>query len=432
MYFQWASIGSQTMDGVNYNTDFALPTSVTYEDYAFSLLHGDIEAGLEKAIQRPISHAREQFEYRRPTSLLGNPDLQELGDLMDQYDVTVGPITYTYKEYEVPYWVPFSDNPSPTVTRRIRVITEAANGNEVDRYLFIIGVPYNTSTALQSNNIELSEGDEIEWTFDYRTGNSEPGSVTTIFYVWFNYTIGSELRINNFGEWVTPPTFNGFGYNVPSGDNVQEWHNVTIKSKPVPQNGILRLFLTSASSNNAINETHYRNFRLNINSTENYRDVKGHVHRDNNNITIKNNTDININIDDSISSSIAGTLFEYDSTGIVRNRTSTWTYSIFGESGKLGYLTTLEQMVMMYKPRSLYYGNILKIWHGTEDNIRFISNFFIFNLLNSSDARRFVPGSLSIDYKHNSADITLHEINAGDLPEDAEDYYTFNYIYDNG
>jgi hypothetical protein len=427
MYFQWSAIGSQTMDGVNYNTDFALPTSVTYDDYAFSLLQGDIEAGLEKAIQRPISHAREQFDYRFPTSLLLNADLQQLGPITNQY--VSG--SNTIYEYILPHWIPFSDNPTPTVTeQRIRIIKDTASGDEVDRYCYIKGQAFSDVTALQSNNIEVGAGDVITWSFDFCVENNEPGPVNSVFSVWGNDGT-STYKLNNNGQWFT--VGGDFTFSTPSGDNVQNWHTVTITSQPLPVNANLRLFLSSNSSNDVAYESRYRNFNFSIQKPDDsLKYAIGHIHRDNNAITIKNNTDINIMIDDSPRSSIAGTLFEFGSTGPLRNKTTIWTYSIFGESGKLGYLTTLEQMVMMYKPRSLYYGNILKIWHGTEDDIRFISNFFIFNLLNSSDARRFVPGSLSIDYKHNSADITLHEINAGDLPEDAEDYYTFNYIYDNG
>jgi hypothetical protein len=118
----------------------------------------------------------------------------------------------------------------------------------------------------------------------------------------------------------------------------------------------------------------------------------------------------------------------------VRNRTSSWEYDGFpGLTGRLGYLTTIEQMMINYTARSLYYGSILKIWHGTEDDIKFISNFFVFNVLNSGDNRRFVPGNLAIDYKHNRADITLHQLTEWqETPEDVDDFYTFNYLYENG
>lgn len=428
LYFQASSVPPY-MDGWQYNGDFEYLGPGGFDNYGYPLQKGDFEFGLEKSILRPYQFVREQFDYVQPDSLLKNENLQEVGALVNQY--TSG--SNTVYEYEVPYWANFSDHPSPTVTRYIRVVKDV-DGVEIERYLSIIGNSYNNTNALQSNNILLSKHDRITYTFDYRVSNSEPGPVQNVFHAYLDNGITPGLKLNLYGHWVLPPLYvYGFYFNVLPGDNVNDWHTVTIKSDGVPYDGILRLFLTSASSNNAINETHYRNFSLKItNGTNDLSSITGHEHIDTNSISIKNNQNINIGIDDSPSAAVAGTLFLASSTGYVRDRTSRWEY-IFSsaETGKLGYLTTLENMMERWMVRSKYDGNLLKIFNGSGESIKFISNYHIFNILNPSDSRRFVPGALSIDYKHNSATATLWQItNYEETPADVEDYYQFNYLYE--
>lgn len=433
LYMQADNISTMGMVGTNYNANFEIPTATTYTDYSFSLLHNDIEYGWEKAIDRPIKYAREQFDYIFPTSPLLNADLSELGAIVQ--DQTVGSIRTT--EYELPYWVAFSDNPSPTVSeKRIRVVRDLSANEELERYAFIKGQPYSNETALQSNNIEVSAGDVITYSFDVSTENVQIGGLNLVFSVWINDGINPTKKLNNNGQWGTGGTF---VLSIPSPDGSQNWHNVTITSDPIPYDAVLRCFLASCCianpGDNVIYESRYRNFSFTIQKPDDYlRYAIGHVHKDTNTLSIKNNTDLQIFVDDSPRSSISGTLFEEGTTGTVRNRTSSWEYDGFpGLTGRLGYLTTIEQMMINYTARSLYYGSILKIWHGTEDDIKFISNFFVFNVLNSGDNRRFVPGNLAIDYKHNRADITLHQLTEWqETSDDVDDFYTFNYLYENG
>lgn len=420
MYMQSGpDINTMAMLGDKYNGDFVWINEISYTDYSFSLLQDDIETGLEKAIDRPIQYAREQFDYNLNGSQLLNADLNYTPEITNVY--TIG--TIDYKEYTLPYWTELA-----SVTKGIRVGIDNTTNEEVERYLFFVGA----NTSLYSNNIEVGQGDIIKWTFDYCTENSEPGPVNNVFNIFINDGINPTLKINNDGSWKIA---GGFTYSVPTGDNVQNWHTVEITSQGIPYNAILNLYISAVSSNNISYESRYRNMNFEIiKPNDNLKYAIGHVHKDSNNLTVKNKTDINISMDDSPRGSIKGCLFSYDSTGIVRNKTNAWIYNGLGVfDGKLGYLTTLEQMMINYTARSLYYGSILKIWFGSLDDIRFISNFFVFNMLNSGDNRRFVPGNLSIDYKHNRADITLHQITEyGETRDDVSNFYTFNYIYENG
>ena len=424
MYMQAGpDIDTMAMLGDKYNGDFVWINEISYTDYSFSLIQDNIETGLEKAIDRPIQFAREQFDYNLNGSQLLNSDLSYTPEITDAY--TVGSIDY--KEYTLPYWTPV------TVTEyKIRVGVDNSTNDEVERYLFIKGSPTPDTTAIYSNDIEVGEGDVIRWTFDYCTENSEPGPVNNVFNIFIDDGINPVLKLNNDGSWQTG---GGFTYSVPSGDNVQNWHTVEITSQGIPQNSILHIYLSSVSSNNVTYESRYRNMNFEIiKPNDNLKYAIGHVHKDSNNLTVKKTTDINIDMDDAPRGSIAGCLFTFDYTGSIRNKTTTWIYNGLGVfDGKLGYLTTLEQIMINHTARSLYYGTILKIWHGSLDNIRFISNYFVFNMLSSGDNRRFVPGNLAINYKHNRADITLHQITEyEETRDDVSNYYTFNYIYDNG
>lgn len=418
MYMQAGpDIDTMAMLGDKYNGDFVWINEISYTDYSFSLLQDDIETGLEKAIDRPIQFSSEQFDYVQPEDLLKNLNFNELGELQNQYISG----SNTIYEYRLPYWNNLDYN-----NWFLRIVKETSTNNEIERYVVI----KNSITGpVISSDVQLNMGDKINYNFSYRTDISQPGNVINVFVV----KITDGTNTNYVHEDKTWQNTIGFSYNVLSGDNTNQWHNVQIESNSIPFDCILTVYLTVCTFSSG--ETHYKDLSFNvINSVSGSTKIIGHVHKDSNNLSVKKTTDINIDMDDAPRGSIAGCLFTFDYTGLVRNKTTAWIYNGLGVfDGKLGYLTTLEQMMINHTARSLYYGSILKIWFGSLDDIRFISNFFVFNVLSSGDNRRFVPGNLSIDYKHNRADITLHQITEyEETRDDVSNYYTFNYIYDNG
>jgi hypothetical protein len=429
LYFQASSVPPY-MDGWRYNGDFVYLGPGGFDNYGYSLVQGDFEFGLEKSIIRPYQYVREQFNYVQTESLLKNYNLQKLGNLLTSY--TFG--TLLIKEYAIPYWFDYHLSPPSCNNRYIRVIidddpTSNQYGTELDRYLVIDG-NLNLNRALESTPIELTKGDKFTFSFKMRSEGIYTDQTIVQYNIYLVTNIGT-YGLDSNGHWGSFAA-NHINYYWRL-DNSEEWFDVTISSESIPENGLLYIDLPQFPRFSPEYRTYIKDMSFTVEGkTDNSTRAIGHEHIDTNAITIKNNTDITIGIDDSPRSSIAGTLFLSTSTGYVRDRTSRWEY-IFSsaETGKLGYLTTLENMMERWMVRSKYDGNLLKIFNGSGESIKFISNYHIFNILNPSDLRRFVPGALSIDYKHNSATATLWQItNYEETPADVEDYYQFNYLYE--
>lgn len=415
---------------------------ITKNIISFDFLGGkDMETSTMKSIVRPDLYAKETMNYNQQINLK-NQDLQELGALLNSYTSGLTLIN----EYELLYWIDWDIHPTPSSQRFIRVIldndiTSKTYGQEIERYLVIKGNSYDSRFAIMYEGVQLSEGDTIQWSFDYKTQNSEPGPVTNVFEIDIRDGINSTKYITTDGKWVE--TFSGIPYgivyNILSGDNANEWHSVTITSDLLPYDTFVHPFLTAASSNNALYETHYKNLSFTVyNNINGSTKIKGHIHNCEQYISVKKNNDKEIFIDDTPRRSINGSLFLYSLTGWMRNRTIQWTYNDFGDLfDRLGQATTEEALFTSSIPRYKYEGNLIYI------NIldEMLTPFSVFNLKTADNQFRFVPGKMTINYHANMADVTLHEFirnSAGITDNQFVEFllyltnktYNFNYLYE--
>lgn len=336
------------------NVDSSLPVPQTYP----------LSAPLE-SILRPYKFDKETFNYKQPADLLCNYNLQKLGDLIRKYNVAIGPDTFTVKEYVLLCWfdgllAPFSD-------RFIR-ITYDSGGFETQRYAVITGPHGDSSRTAQSEGIEANANDSIIYSFSFRTDVSQPGNVNITFSV--RITDGfSDLYLQADGSWDTPASF---VYNVPAGDNTNNWHNVEKTSKGIPFNAILYIYMGGQTLTNT-DETWYKDFSLQyLPKITDSTIITGHQHSNTQQPTIKNNEDIDIFIDDSPSNNINGTLFLSGNTGPLRTLTLLWTYPFSLNPGaRLGYWTTFEQLFWRRIQRTKIEGtmigniqNVLRSYHA--------------------------------------------------------------------
>jgi len=449
--YNYLTLSGATWSGFGYDYDFNT-SGVTKNIVPFTFLSGnDMETGVLKSIVRPFQYVKETFNYIHPESLMKNNNLQELGPLISEYNSG----TNIIKEYDLFYWIPWVDHPSPTVTKLIRVvfdndITSESYGTEIDRYIVIKGQPYDTTRAIMYEGIELSEGDVLEWSFDYKTENSEPGIVTNVFEIALQDGIIPTKWISTDGNWIT--TFSGTPYGIVfqilSGDNANGWHTVKVKSKSLPYNGIVFPFLTSASSNNTNYETHYKNLSFNVyNNINGIIKIIGHTHEDYQLNNLKNNIDKEIYIDNSPSTSINGTLMLQTYIGYIRNRCTIWKYPstpLGFTFSNLGNGMTQEALFSNYFAKTKFEGNYLNLINA--ENV--LTPFAVFIPANDPYHSRYVPGKMTIDYKNGSCNLTLYQwiyfptIIGGsdpDLNPSGFDYfyifcnskfYEFNYLYE--
>jgi hypothetical protein len=394
-----------------------------------------VETGLLKSIIRPYRRTLETFNYIQPEDLLCNSQFTDLGPLRQ---VTTGG-GFTNREYELPCWYNY-DGGSPYPDRFIRVVFEGER--EVDRYVVVTGNTFDSARSVQSEDIEMNEGDIIDYSFEFQTDVSQPGSVNTTFAVRItDGTITKYLQTD--GSWANTI---GFVYNTQSGQNTNEWQTVTMKSDRLPFNSKMNIFLAEATASTS-DETRYRNLRLSISYfVAGQGQVNGHSHTASQSKQLNNINDVEIMIDNSFRASINGTLFLTTQTSIFQDKCTTWKFGQGINTGvpgdiyqNLGQLVTSTYMFQRYIPRSKFNGNLLYIknQNGIMSNLAIFTNEFGGALLYN----KMLFGSLAIDYKNDSAQFTMWEVFNSEFGyiDNFNDYtsylfnilYEFNYLYEN-
>jgi hypothetical protein len=406
-----------TLTGHIYDANFDYSTNLS-ETNDFTFLSGnDLETGVIKSIIRPYQYVKETFEYKTPQQALCNYNMKNIGAFISGGIFGTG----SYEDYVMNDWDPY--NPAHPETYFIRIIYDSA-GNESDRWGTVYTQNWDSQRGAKSCDIEVDIGQMINYSFDFITEDSNPGAGNVNFIVTLSDGTTTKI-LNNDGDWVTYGAWNFTWFN---GDDLNQWHTVNIKSNQTPYKGVINIYLAHCSSSNNV-ETYYKNLSLELTyGIIGSRQIVGHFHNDLMPYTISNNKDFDIFLDDTKVATASGTLFLDGYTSLCRNKTTTWNDQ--GLSVRpLGYVTTVEEMFQRYKARSKYSGNYLKI---IESSRMLIPAAVFSNQINAD--LRFVPGSITINYKNETADITLYElVDVGDSISSVEsaDTYTFDYLYQN-
>ena len=442
--YRYTTFQGATMYGSNYDNNFTLYSTGAIQSETFTFMDGyDLETGVMKSIERPYQFVKETFNYVQPDDLLCNTNLTDLGDLLTEY--TTG--LFIFREYGLNKWYngPFS----PIPKRFIRIVidndpTSDKYTQEIERYAVVYDATGSADKSVKSCDIPLSERDSIDYRFSFRTSNSQPGNVNVNFAITITNGI-STLYLHANGQWLSTV---GFTYNIPAGDNTNEWHDVSIKSNGVPFNGNLNIYLAEATSNGgtpSTDETHYNNLDLIVNYVINGSGkVIGHTHTDSQIENIKNNNSKDIYLDNTPSNSIKGSLFTANYNGVLRARATIWKYPgvVIDPVANLGTATTQESLFTRFKPRAKYEGNLLKVLQGAGP-YEFITPLSMFKHFKFQDEYRFVPGKMAIDYKNANVNLTLYELidrmgynfngglTAAYLEWVESKIYEFNYLYEN-
>lgn len=376
-------------------------------------------------VLRPFLYDKETFNYKQPTNLLRNSDLQELGSLITAYTVDSGVDLKYVNEYDAKNWFDSSSghsNPGVDAYRRIRVVQDYKH-KEIERYLVV------ANDNIQSYQIEATKGDTFEFSFSFRTENTQPGPVTLTWAIRLFDGTRTEYVKTPGDPNVTEPGWDptiGWTYQIANDpDDTKEWHTVTIESLPIPYDGLLYMELIKGDlelTGGPDAGTYYKdiNFKYNTFISGSQR-IIGHKHTSIQGGNIKQNGQEEIFMDDSPRSSIAGTLFLEPLTGILRTRTTQWLMP-GGTAVNLGELTTSETIAWRRVPRSIIEGTLV----GGLPQFVSILNTIKYNYYPDLN---LVWGKLDIDYRNNTMKGTLFEMwkdSDTDLPYN----YVFNYLYD--
>lgn len=379
--------------------------------------------GLIKYLSRPYEYVSEKFEYKSPQYLLKNYDLQKLGLLLRTVIIDANT---EHREYVALDWLGYYGGP-PIAERFIRVIIDRVTGSEKGRQLVIRGATFDTARSVQSMPIEVTKGDVIKISYTFNTKFSFSSGVLVF---GLSITNGIITRyVANYsafpnGTWHTNL---GWIFDVPPSENTLNDQQVEIKSLPAPFDGIVYVYLTQVPTGTSSDiETRYKDIRMEvIQQINNSVKVKGHQHKDLQLLSIKNNNEDTIIIDDTSSNTILGTLFSGYFTSIAQRRTQYWSRIGVNDTKKIGQITTVDNLQQKSITRLKLEGNFDDIKVGSQ-NISML-NCFTYSLY---PTKIFCFGNLEFDYRNNTINnLTGWEIwDSNEL--DIDDNYSFNYLYE--
>lgn len=404
------------------------------------------ENGILRQIKRPYQYVKRTFNYVQPKMLTKNLDLQTLDALLRQTTSGTGTELITTSEYVAKYFQNgffFAGTKQFNInTFFIRVINDYL-GREIDRYLVVIGNGIvsgggagDDATLVAFLPVDITEGDIVTWGFSMKTGNAEGGH-TVVYDV--NLINGGfhQTFLSNFVDGIYPTDKSQWTATRNLIDqftgvtDMSQWQQVTFnESLPAPKNGQMYLFLAQGSDlGGSAKETHYKDFKLTvthaINSSLN---ITGQVHDTSQINVIKNNEDIYIDLDDSPSNVIAGTLFcsHYDLDSGAQIRTVNWYRDGFTESRRLNYILTFEELFYKRTARPELDGTLF----GLTDSGKHLSILSIILPVFLAGSGINVMGQISIDYHANECKATFYELFKQDeLDSTLASKYDFTYIY---
>jgi hypothetical protein len=360
---RWDEVRYGDIPYYQYDSTFALTGTGTMAANFLTGFEQSIypENGLTRSIFRPYKYDKETFRYVQPKYLLRNFDLQDLGALLNTY--TDGP--NTINEYEFTDWDPGGFSPQPNYF--IRVVTDTATGNEIERYVVVEDATGDTARSVMATPFEVSEGDRIEVRYTFRTTVSQPGTSTVQLAV--RLFDGSTTNYADEDPAVGWKVGLGWNYTWATGTNSNTNQSVIIDPPPIPFDGLIYIYLPQAvlSSPGPGDETQIKDIRVTytpyINDSTK---IIGHVHKTEQDRIIKNNEDIEIFIDDSPRNSIIGNLFLGAFTGVLQDRTTLW-YRLSNPSEllRIGEITTLEAMLWRRSPRAKLEGTFYGVAPNT-------------------------------------------------------------------
>jgi hypothetical protein len=290
----------------------------------------DIEVG-ENSEVKPIAPQMLRFINRKPKETIVTFDFERLEEVIKNSSFARGPLLATYptfKQYEINNWALYSGSPLlpvlVTTTNAVRNEVYSSNvGPIIDNYII---VPQDTTLVgtqnyfLKSDDIDVNFGEKIRIVADTKYAQSfTTASGFTLQDTYFVRLIGTSLTyyLTNTGAWVNTMTAAIMTYD--KADNVlsTEWNTFEIEADPLPDSGVLTLFLCSPASPQIAGQVRYfKNLEFEIlNRLDGFQvgltAVESKFVKTND---IKFNNNYDLHISDFISESYKGLIFEDDGT----------------------------------------------------------------------------------------------------------------------
>lgn len=354
----------------------------------------DIETGLLKSIFRPYKFVKKTFNYKTSKDLPRNGNLTTFGEIVSTITGTLtgsqlvdlggtaAASQYVTAVYTVTYydWIFWSDGDiAPFPNRRIRVVTDSS-GQEVFRVGYLVNPSGDQVRVAKSETMEISIGDQVEWSFDIRTRESHTGILAYNGAGLYLDDGSTVYTLKADGIWNGLAPSKAGIIDIQFSGNTNTWRSYTIKSQPSLYAGLMRMYLDDDFNGFSPQEAQFKNIKITITPavTELSR-ITGQSHKSEQSITINNSVDDEIFIDDSPRNAILGTIYLGSFTGVLQDRSNFWNRSGRSESRRLGDITTFEELFWRRIPRSKYEGTLLglvqEFIYNYSGNIQFLFQF---------------------------------------------------------
>lgn len=453
--------------GTLYDSDMAVDSAITL-DPEITIGRGldifPINENQIKRVLRPFQFVKKTFNFSQPASLITQADLSLPVGATPYATSTVSGIRYD--KYALAtyftHWLQRNGD-----TSYLEVATDVATNNEVERYIVTPCPSPDLFRGVQFNNIPISKDDVVDFRLQMRTftdaGSNFRFSVR-ILLVTPNGTYYKMLA--KAGDPSPEPrnvlwlgTFPVAGWDTGTADvsitvvastNSSEYTEWSLSSflpagaqlPLAPEDGVL---LIQVQGNNSLSgaephiDTLWKSITLTLqNAVNDANNVTGQVHTQTQPTLAKNNSDTDLQFDDSPRNSINGTLFrtplvdfQADINEIYFFRTNQWHRAAIDEAWRLNQIQTFDELFIQRILRTIVEGDFkgLRYYTGSEWKYLSMQNIIKINFLQTLN---FIFGIVEFNYMTAEFNATLYEcFDDGEVDADLDNTYDFRYLYQN-
>ena len=421
MRFEELRYNQNIINGIVYDGYFNfidnadISTQIDFGDFT------DIEYGIQQSIDRPYNHFANSYNNNLKP-FIPNFDYNVLGLKSNTTFYTSGGVDYKREDYAAYSWgnTHIINNGAPYPSRRIFVETNQSTG-EIQRYLWVYGGYDSTSSpnnpsgkTVQSLPLEVFRGDKIRVTIGYKTTTD---MATTII------TVCTLLKVGG----------NSYGWQKVSDETGEDTRNYKeVTGEFIIDEDCLITFLFNQIDSSPTGATFYGPLQVEIETNINGAlNSPGHLHTASISKNLRNNDDLQIDLDDTVRNYLSGTLFFSTSINNLRQRTKIWYDGQYNEKYSLGEIMTKEVMARKCKPRVKLEGTILGIVNS-QKKFMYLKSGYNFLILNGV---YFIIGKAEYNFREDVLECTMYEMwrdgeyrSGLGIKENPEIKYDFKYL----
>lgn len=266
-----------------------------------------IEVGENSEI-KPIAPQMLRFINRKPKEIIVTFNYDRLAEVIKNSSFSRGNLIATYpteKNYAVNNW----DVLVPGDNLPIRIeLFESKFGALIDNYITVY-----QSTTIVSEQVWINFGETVSFSIDARYATDASGLALT---AKVRIVTGSGvLTLDQSGNW-TDATVTNADLSIPYGDNVflDEWNTLQVDSISAPSQGYIEVYLYNFTGSLIQNNRYFKNMKFEIlNRVDGFVEgLTGIEAKFTKTQDLKTNNNYDLHLNDYISESYKGLIYEMD------------------------------------------------------------------------------------------------------------------------